>query len=271
MEATNKSEIDVLKRNNVRVFGQGTTTMVFAHGYGCDQNVWEDIIQDFASEYQIVTFDYVGSGMSDLSAYNKERYSRLEGYATDIEEIYETLGLRNTILVAHSVSSMIGLLVGIKHPEYFHRIIFLGPSPRYLNDQDYVGGFEREDLDGLFKMMDNNYLGWSQALAPTIMANAERPELGARLTNSFCATDPEIAKQFARVTFLSDNRSDIGKLTVPSLILQCTNDIIAPLEVGKYMHQNMTGSTLVIMDATGHCPHMSAPAETVKAIKDYIF
>lgn len=270
MEVTKKSGIDVLKRNNVRVSGKGSSTMVFAHGYGCDQNVWEDIINDFSSDFQVVTFDYVGAGKSDLSAYTKERYSTLEGYATDIEEIYETLGLRDTYLVAHSVSSIIGLLVGIKHPEYFRGIIFLGPSPRYLNDKDYTGGFDRDDLEGLFEMMDKNYLGWSEALAPSIMGNAERPELGARLTNSFCATDPEIAKQFARVTFLSDNRNDIGKLTVPSLILQCTNDIIAPMEVGHYMHKHMPLSTLVIMDATGHCPHMSAPEETVKAIKNYI-
>jgi sigma-B regulation protein RsbQ len=270
MELADKLDIDVLKRNNVRISGKGTVTMVFAHGYGCDQNVWEDIIVNFSSEYRVVTFDYVGAGMSDLSAYTKERYSTLEGYAKDLEEIYERLGLRDTFLVAHSVSSMIGLLVGIKHPEYFKGIIFLGPSPRYLNDGDYFGGFNREDLEGLFDMMDKNYLGWSEALAPTIMGNAERPELGARLTNSFCATDPEIAKQFARVTFLSDNRTDIGKLTVPSLILQCTNDIIAPVEVGQYMHQNMPDSTLVILDATGHCPHMSAPEETVQEIKKYI-
>lgn len=270
MEVINKSDIDVLKRNNVRVSGQGTSTMVFAHGYGCDQNVWEDIIEAFSSEYQVVTFDYVGAGMSDLSAYTKERYSTLEGYAADIEEIYETLGLRDTIFVAHSVSGMIGLLAGIKHPEYFSRLIFLGPSPRYLNDKDYNGGFEREDLEGLFEMMDKNYLGWSQAVAPSFMGNAERPELGVRLTNSFCATDPAIARQFAKVTFLGDNRNDIGKLTVPSLILQCTNDIVAPITVGQYMHKHMPQSTLIIMEATGHCPHMSAPAETIKAIKDYI-
>lgn len=262
--------MDILKRNNVTVSGQGDTTMVFAHGYGCDQHVWQDMIRSFSNDYKVVSFDYVGAGMSDLSAYSKERYSTLEGYAQDILEIYETLGLRDTILIAHSVSSMIGLLAGIKRPEYFKTIVFLGPSPRYLNDGNYHGGFEKEDLEGLFEMMDNNFLGWSRALAPSIMGNPEHPELGERLTNSFCATDPEIAQQFARVTFLSDNRADLSKLTVPSLTLQCTNDIIAPISVGKYMNENMANNTLVIMEATGHCPHMSAPDETIAAVRDYL-
>ncbi len=262
--------MDILKRNNVKVFGQGDTTMVFAHGYGCDQTVWQDIINAFASSYQVVSFDYVGAGLSDLSAYDPQRYSTLEGYTQDILEIYEALELTDTILVAHSVSSMIGLLAGIKRPECFRSIVFVGPSPRYLNDVDYFGGFEQEDLEGLFEMMDNNYLGWSRALAPSIMGNPERPELGERLANSFCATDPEIAKQFARVTFLSDNRGDLPNLTVPSLTLQCSNDIIAPIAVGEYMHRNMKHNTLVIMDASGHCPHISAPEETIRAITDYL-
>lgn len=262
--------MDILKRNNVTVSGQGDTTMVFAHGYGCDQHVWQDIIKSFSIDYRVVSFDYVGAGMSDLSAYNKERYRTLEGYAEDILEIYETFGLKDTILVAHSVSSMIGLLAGIKRPDFFKRIVFLGPSPRYLNDGEYHGGFEKDDLDELFEMMDNNYLGWSRALAPSIMGNPEYPELGERLTNSFCATDPEIAQQFARVTFLSDNRADLPKLSVPSLTLQCSSDMIAPISVGTYMNQHMQNNTLVIMQATGHCPHMSAPEETIKAIKEYL-
>ncbi|TKC09205.1 alpha/beta fold hydrolase [Pedobacter frigoris] len=259
-----------LKRNNVKVYGQGDKVMVFAHGYGCDQHVWTDIATSFENDYKLVVFDYVGAGQSDLSAYSKERYNSLEGYAQDILEIYEVLELKDTILVGHSVSSMIGLLAGVQRPELFSKLIFLGPSPRYLNDGDYFGGFERNDLEDLFNMMDNNYLGWSRALAPSIIGNQERPELGERLTNSFCATDPEIAKQFARVTFLSDNRKDLARLTVPSLTLQCTNDIIAPVQVGQYMHENMQNNTLVIMDATGHCPHMSAPEETIKAMKAYL-
>jgi len=262
--------MDILKRNNVKVFGKGDRTMVLAHGYGCDQNVWTDMLAEFAKDYRIVTFDFVGAGESDLSAYTAERYGTLNGYVQDLLEIYEALDLKDTILVAHSVSSMIGLLAGISRPELFRNIIFVGPSPRYLNDQNYHGGFERNELEELFEMMDNNYLGWSRALAPNIMGNKERPELGARLTNSFCATDPEIAKQFARVTFLSDNREDLPKLTVPSLTLQCTNDIIAPMSIGHYMHENMSQNTLVIMEATGHCPHMSAVKETVNAIRTYL-
>jgi sigma-B regulation protein RsbQ len=262
--------MDILKRNNVKVFGEGEQTMVFAHGYGCDQHVWSDMLADFSKDHKIVTFDYVGAGESDLSAYTKERYNTLNGYVEDLLEIYEALGLKDSILVAHSVSSMIGLLAGIRKPELFSRMIFVGPSPRYLNDGDYTGGFELNELEELFEMMDNNYLGWSRALAPSIMGNTDRPELGERLTNSFCATDPEIAKQFARVTFLSDNRQDLPKLTVPTLTLQCTNDIIAPMSVGHYMNEKMKNNTLVILEATGHCPHMSAVGETTDAIRSYL-
>jgi sigma-B regulation protein RsbQ len=263
--------MDILKRNNVQVIEGGSPTLVFAHGYGCDQNVWQDMIAAFSPRHKIVTFDYVGAGKSDLSSYDKQRYSTLEGYVKDLEEVYEALGLRDTILIAHSVSSMVGLLLGIDHPEYFRDMVFLGPSPRYLDDVGYRGGFTEEDLAGLFEMMDNNYLGWSRALAPSIMGNADRPELGDRLTNSFCATDPEIASQFARVTFLGDNRQDLARLTVPSLILQCSEDIVAPQYVGAYMHDVMKNSTLVVLNATGHCSHMSAPEETINAIRKYIY
>jgi sigma-B regulation protein RsbQ len=263
--------MDVLKRNNVQVIEGGSPTLVFAHGYGCDQHVWQEMIGSFSPRHRIVMFDYVGAGGSDLSRFDKERYSSLEGYAMDLEEIYQALGLSDTILIAHSVSSMIGLLLGIKHPEYFRNIVFLGPSPRYIDDVDYEGAFSREDLESLFEMMDNNYLGWSRALAPSFIANPERPELGERLTNSFCATDPEIARQFARVTFLGDNRKDLSKLAVPSLTLQCKEDIVAPEYVGNYMHERMENNTFVLLKATGHCSHMSAPEETIQAIKDYIY
>jgi sigma-B regulation protein RsbQ len=261
---------DILKRNNVNVYGSGEKTMVFAHGYGCDQHVWSDIQGAFEDDYRLVAFDYVGAGGSDLSAYDKERYNSLGGYAQDILEVCDALNLRDTILVGHSVSSMIGLLAAVERPELFSKLIFLGPSPRYLNDGDYFGGFERADLEELFTMMDENYLGWSRALGPSIMGNADRPELGERLTNNFCATDPEIAKHFARVTFLSDNRADLAKLTIPSLTLQCSNDIIAPIQVGDYMHANMKDNTLVVMEASGHCPHMSAPEETIRIMKEYL-
>jgi len=262
--------LDILKRNNVIVSGQGTQAMVFAHGYGYDQHVWHEISREFSSDFKLISFDYVGAGLSDLSAYDSEKYSTLQGYKQDILDIYEALELQDTIFIGHSVSCMIGLLAAIQKPELFHKMIFLGPSPRYLNDEGYIGGFEQSDLDDLFKMMDNNYLGWSKAIAPSIMSNPDRPELGQKLTNSFCATDPEIAKQFARVTFLSDNRADLPKLKVPSLTLQCSHDIIAPVEVGHYMHAHLQENTLIILEATGHCPHMSAPDETIKFIKSYL-
>lgn len=244
--------------------------MVFAHGYGCDQHVWSDLINAFAADFRIVTFDYVGSGQSDLSAYSRSRYSSLNGYVQDLLEIYEELTLRDTILIAHSVSCMVAVLAAIKQPEYFSRLVLIGPSPRYINDEGYTGGFEQEDLEGLLEMMDNNYLGWSAALAPQIMGNPERPGLSERLKNSFCATDPEIARQFAKVTFLSDNRSDLGSLGVPSLILQSSEDIIAPLEVGEYTHAELKDSTIVVLKSKGHCPHMSEPDEVVASIKSYL-
>ncbi len=262
--------MDILKRNAVKTLGSGEQTIVFAHGYGCDQTVWNSITDAFADNYKLVLFDYVGAGKSDLAAYDAERYSSLEGYAQDVIEVCNELKVENGIFVGHSVSSMVGVLAANKEPGLFSKLVFLGPSPRYLNDEGYSGGFERNDLDDLFEMMDSNYLGWSQALAPQIMGNNDRPELGERLTNSFCTTDPVIAQQFARVTFLSDNREDIKNLTVPSLTLQCSEDIIAPLSVGEYIHEHVPNNELVILKATGHCSHMSEPLETIAAIKAFI-
>lgn len=261
---------NILKRNNVHIVGSGKQFMIFAHGYGCDQHVWEALIPAFEQDYKIVLFDYVGAGESDLTAYDAKRYSSLHGYAQDVLEICEGLNIQDAIFVGHSVSSMIGVLAANQKPGLFSKLIFLGPSPCYLNKGDYHGGFEKSDLDGLFEMMDNNYLGWAKALAPQIMANGDRPELGETLTNSFCATDPEIAKQFARVTFLSDNREDLPKLSVPSLTLQCSSDIIAPMEVGKYIEKHTPGNVIKVLNATGHCSHMSAPEETIAAIKAFI-
>jgi sigma-B regulation protein RsbQ len=261
---------DILKRNNVNVIGDGKKVMIFAHGFGCDQNVWSYLVKEFSSDYKLVLFDYVGAGKSDISAYDSQKYSKLEGYAQDILDVCEALKIKDAIFIGHSVSSIIGLLAANKEPSYFEKLVFIGPSPRYMNDEGYTGGFERENLEQLFDMMDSNYLGWSRSLAPAIMGNPDRPELGDELTNNFCATDPKIAGEFARVTFLSDNRSDLSKLQIPSLTLQCADDIIAPVEVGYYMEKNTPGNLLVMMKATGHCPHMSAPEETVKAIKAFI-
>jgi sigma-B regulation protein RsbQ len=262
--------LDIVKRNNVNVFGQGMQPMVFAHGFGCDQNMWRWITPAFEDDYQIVLFDYVGSGKSDLSAYDEKRYSDLNGYAQDILDVVHTLELRDVVLVGHSVSSMIALLAAAQEPERFASVIFVAPSPRYINDTDYVGGFERKDIEELLDTMDRNYIGWANFLAPAIMNRADRPELGQELTDSFCSTDPRIARRFAEATFFADNRADLSRLETPSLILQCSNDMVAPLAVGDYMASNISGSTLRVMKATGHCPHMSAPEETIELMREFL-
>jgi sigma-B regulation protein RsbQ len=262
---------DILARNNVKDFGNGTQPMVFAHGFGCDQNMWRFVTPAFENDYRIVLFDYVGSGKSDLGAYDAKRYGSLDGYADDILDICRALDLTDVVLVAHSVSSMVAVIAANREPERFERLVLVGPSPRYINDPPaYVGGFERKDIEELLETMDRNYIGWANFLAPAIIKNPERPELAEELTESFCSTDPKIARLFAEVTFFSDNRDDLPKVRVPSLILQCSDDLIAPLEVGDYLHENLPGSTLRVMKATGHCPHMSDPEETIEAIREYL-
>jgi sigma-B regulation protein RsbQ len=254
----------------VKVFGKGSQPMLFAHGFGCDQNMWRFITKEFEDDFRIVLFDYVGSGSSDLSAYDAARYSTLEGYARDVLDVIHALDLRDIIFVGHSVSSMIGVLAANEEPERFEKLILIGPSPRYLNDEAYVGGFERKDIEGLFDMMDRNFIGWANFLAPAIMKNPDRPELGVELTESFCSTDPDMARRFAEATFLADNRADLARVTVPSLILQCSDDMVAPESVGRYLNSELAKSTLRVMKATGHCPHMSHPEETVTLIKQYL-
>jgi sigma-B regulation protein RsbQ len=246
--------------------------MVFAHGYGCDQHVWHLVAPAFEEKHRIVLFDHVGCGRSDLSAYDDRRYATLHGYADDVLEILREFDLWDVIFVGHSVSAMIGVLAAIKEPERFAKLVLIGPSPRYLDEprDDYSGGFRRADIESLLDSLDSNYLGWSSRFAPVIMGNPDRPELGAELTNSFCRTDPEIAKKFARVTFLSDNRDDLRHLRTPSLILQCSDDVIAPAAVGEYVHQHTSGSSLVHLNATGHCPNLSAPEETIDAIRAWL-
>ena len=243
--------------------------MVFAHGFGCDQNMWRFVAPVFEDEYRVVLFDHVGAGQSDSSAYNRAKYDSLQGYATDVLEICRELGLERVIFVGHSVSALIGMLAAIQEPDRFEKLVLVGPSPCYIDDGDYVGGFSREDIEGLLESLDSNYLGWSSAMAPVIMGNPDRPELGSELTNSFCRTNPEIARHFARVTFLSDHRSDLPKLTTSSLILQCSEDVIAPRAVGEYLHRQIP-SELVLLKATGHCPNLSAPEETSAAIQAFL-
>ena len=262
-----------VRRNNVVEHGpRDAQPLLFAHGFGCDQNMWRYVAPEFETEYRVVLFDHVGAGGSDVAAYSREKYSSLEGYADDVLDICRELELRDVVFVGHSVSAMMGVLAAIKEPERFAKLVLVGPSPRYIDEpgDGYVGGFARADIESLLDSLDSNYLGWSSQMAPVIMANADRPELGEELTNSFCRTDPEIAKRFARVTFFSDNRDDLIKLRAPALILQCSDDVIAPTVVGDYVHKHTAGSTLVYMNATGHCPNLSAPEETVDAMKAWL-
>ncbi len=263
--------MDPLRRNNVRTAGPpGGRPMMFAHGFGCDQNMWRLVAPRFEEEHRIVLFDHVGMGGSDLTAYDREKYSTLAGYATDVLEICDALDLEDVVFVGHSVSAMIGMLAEIEQPERFAKLVMVGPSPRYVDDEGYTGGFSEADIRDLLDSLDSNYLGWSSAMAPVIMGNAERPELGQELTDSFCRTDPELARRFAEVTFLSDNRADLGKVTTPTLVMQCSDDAIAPTAVGTFVHAHLPGSTLVTLEASGHCPNLSAPDETTAAIRRFV-
>ena len=262
---------DVVVRNNVVVRGNPAgRPIVFAHGFGCDQNMWRFVAPAFEEDHLVVLFDYVGAGGSDLSAYEADRYSTLDGYALDVIEILEALGLADVVFVGHSVSSMIGAVAARRAPSAIGALVMVGPSPRYLDDEGYIGGFSREDIEGLLASLDSNYLGWSSQMAPVIMGNPDRPELGAELTESFCRTDPDIQRRFARATFLADNRADLDHLRVPTLVLQCSADVIAPEAVGRYVHERIAGSRLVLLEATGHCPNLSAPAETTDAIAGFV-
>lgn len=257
-------------RNNVRVSGDGPGTMIFAHGFGCDQNMWRFLAPLFAQRYRVVLYDHVGGGASDWNAYDAGKYASLHGYADDLLEIANEFADGPAVFVGHSVSAMIGVLAHIKAPAAFASHIMIGPSPCYINDGDYKGGFEKEDILSLLETLESNYLGWSSTMAPAIMGAPGQPELSEELTNSFCRSDPEIAKQFAKATFLSDHRADLVKFDAAALILQCTDDIIAPTSVGDYMHRVLPRSTLRLIENVGHCPHLSAPAASIQAMEDFL-
>jgi sigma-B regulation protein RsbQ len=262
--------VSAIRRNNVQVSGTGDRAIVFAHGFGCDQSMWRHVAPAFQDAFRVILFDTVGAGGSDLTAYDAAKYSTLSGYADDLVEIGEELGLTGSIFVGHSVSAMIGALASLKAPNLFSSLIMVGPSPRYINDGDYVGGFGAEQIEELLAFLEENPMGWSQAMAPAIMGNPDRPELGEELTASFCRFDPKIAKDFARATFTSDNRADLPKISARTLILQCSDDIIAPDQVGAYMQASIPGSRLVQLSATGHCPNLSAPGEVIAAIQTFV-
>jgi sigma-B regulation protein RsbQ len=262
--------IDVQRTYNVSSVGTGDRVMLFAHGLACDNSVWRFITPALENDYKLVLFDFIGSGNSDTSRYDPQKYSTLDGYADDILQICDALSLTNVILIGHSVSAMIGVLATIKRPEIFSRLIMIGPSPRYINDADYFGGFEETEIEDMLDLMQNDFTRWAGYFAPTAMGNGDRPELSQQLEKSICSTDPEITIKFAEVTFLSDNRDDLKNVTTPSLILQMAEDIVAPTPVGEYVHRNTPGSTLYYMQATGHFPHLSAPEETIMMMKKYL-
>jgi sigma-B regulation protein RsbQ len=260
----------VLKRNNVNISGEGTKVLMFAHGFGCDQNAWSHIKKKFTEDYKLVLLDFVGAGNSDLAFYNPKKYSTLEGYVNDILEVCDELELRNVVFIGHSVSCMIGALASIKRPEVFEKLIFIGPSPCYLSEGDYTGGFDQETLDSLLEVMEEDYISWAKSIAPAIMNSQNGKDLSSELSDSFCSIDPMIAKQFARVTFLSDNRKDLPLIPVKSLTIQCSDDMLAPLSVGQYIHANTPNNTLSVLEVHGHCPHMSHPTETFNAINAFL-
>lgn len=261
---------DILTRNNVTLTGEDTRPIMFAHGFGCDQSMWRAVAPEFERDHRVVLFDLTGAGQSDLSAYDDDRYGTLDGHARDILDIADALDLRDAILVGHSVSAITSVLAANMAPDRFSRLVLVAPSPCFMNLDDYRGGFEREDLEGLIAFMEENYLGWAEQLAPTIVGQTADGAEAGELTQSFCRTDPEIAKHFGRVTFLSDRRADMPHVQVPSLILQCDDDAIAPVSVGEWMHANMPGSTLVVLNAKGHCPHMTVPDKTAQTIRQFI-
>jgi sigma-B regulation protein RsbQ len=260
----------LVQRNNIKVIGEGQQIILFVHGYGCSQKMWSLITPAFEKNYRVILIDLVGSGDSDLNAYDPKKYSSLKGYASDILEICEEFSYRDIIFVGHSVSSMVGMHAAIAKPSLFKNLIMIGPSPSYINDGDYLGGFEKEDILELIDTLNSNYLGWSSAITPVIMGPENPPELSEELNNSFCQTDPDIAKHFAKVTFMSDDRSYIEKISTDTLIIQCSSDLIAPEAVGEYLHSKISSSSLKKLKATGHCPHMSAPHETTDVILNFL-
>lgn len=265
------NDTNALARYNMRSQGSGAVTLLFIHGFGCDQAMWRFVAPEFAAEHRVVTIDLVGHGGTDIAYYDEARHSSLHGYADDVLDVVHALGAERLVVVAHSVSATIALLAAAREPERFERLVLVGPSPCYVNDPPaYHGGFERRDLEDMLETMKKNYTSWAGALAPAIVGNADQPEYAKELETSFCEMDPDVAHQFASVTFLSDHRNDLGAVRTPSLILQCQDDMIAPDSVGTYLFERLPDATLYRMAATGHCPHLTHPAETVSAIRAYL-
>jgi sigma-B regulation protein RsbQ len=262
--------VDVYAKHNIRIVDEGNgPTILLVHGFGCDQNLWRPVADRLKSEFRLVLLDLVGSGSSDPQAWDAAKYSSLSGYADDILDVVEQLDLRDVVFVGHSVAAMIGVLATLTDASRFAKLVMLTPSPCYIDDGDYRGGFSRADIDELLESLAQNFLGWSRAMAPVIMGTPDRPDLQDTLADTFCRTDPDCARVFARATFLSDNRADLPLVPLPTLVIDCSRDAIAPREVGAYVQAHIHGSRLVTLEATGHCPHVSAPDATASAIADF--
>lgn len=263
---------DVLRRNNVHIQGQdrGKPALVLVNGFGCEQSMWRSVAPHFASSRQVLLFDHVGTGKADVSPFDRVKYASLQGYADDLLEVCEAAGVQGAVLVAHSVGCVIGALAAVRRPAAFRHLVLIGPTPCFLNDGSYLGGFEREDLDVMLEAMDANYAHWAHQMAPLIMGHAERPELAWELESSMNRMLPKIARQFARVSFDSDHRRDLRQLRTPTTILQCAEDNIVPEVVGESVCESIANCTLVRLDATGHCPHLSAPEEVVHALREVL-
>ena len=263
--------MDILRRNNVQFSGRGQRPIVFAHGFGCDQQMWRFVAPAFEDSHRVVLFDHIGCGRSDISAYNPQRHASIGGYAQDVVEVLDAADLNDVVFVGHSVSAMIGVLAAVQQPSRIARLVLVGPSPRYLNDgAHYQGGFERSDIDSLLDLMETNMVGWANFLAPVVMGPQSSAASTEELKASFCASDPYIARRFATATFLADNRADLPKVSVPTLVLQCAEDAIAPLSVGRYVHEQIAGSQMKVLDAAGHAPHMTHPEQTITAIRQFL-
>lgn len=258
------------QRHRVQCHGSGATTLLLVHGYGCDQTMWRFLTPMLSDRYRVVSYDLAGCGQADLSAYDVERYATLHGHADDLLQIVQEFGAPRTVVVGHSVAAMIGMLATIRRPELFAGQVMIGPSPCFINDDDYVGGYNREDIDGLLEFMIADYQAWSAAMGPAIMGAPDRPALALELSNRFRCNSPEIAKHFGRVTFTADHRADVPRSSVPALILQCSDDLIAPREVGEYLHRHLPNSTLAVVDNVGHCPHFSSPGASYDLIDGFL-
>ncbi|MEW6491595.1 MAG: alpha/beta hydrolase [Cyanobacteriota bacterium] len=258
----------IMQRNNVQVLGDGPQTIIFAHGFGSDQMAWRHQVATFASDFRIILFDHVGAGKSDFSAYSPRRYSSIYSYADDLLDLCAELKLTKSILVGHSVSGMVSLLAALVEPDCFSQLIFISASPRYLNDVGYYGGFEQSDLDALYEAMSTNYYAWASGFAPIAMATQDKPELAKEFANTLAAIRPDIAQAVSRVIFQSDHRAELPRLKIPTVILQASDDIAVPPEVGQYMANVIPHSKLIKINAKGHLPHLSAPDVVTSAIAE---